>query len=111
MKPISKSKNSAPENQVTVTIEGKALSVPEGYTIAAAMLANDSAVCRTTHKSNSPRGPYCMMGVCFECLVNVDGNPNVQGCMTSVREGMRIERQLGLPAFPGYSPSCDFAEL
>ena len=37
-----------------------------------------------------PRGPFCMMGVCFDCLVEIDGVPNVQGCMTPVREGMQV---------------------
>jgi predicted molibdopterin-dependent oxidoreductase YjgC len=45
--------------------------------------------------SGEPRAPYCMMGVCFECLVEVDGVPNVQACMTSVREGMTVRRQHG----------------
>ncbi len=59
------------------------------------MLAAGHVECRTTPISNSPRGPYCLMGVCFECLVTIDGIGNRQGCMTPVREGMRVETQRG----------------
>ena len=43
----------------------------------------------------SPRGPFCMMGVCFDCLVEVDGVPNVQGCMTLVSDGMQVRKMHG----------------
>ena len=58
------------------------------------MLA-DALPTRTTPVSNAPRAPYCMMGVCFECLIEIDGVPNQQGCLIPVVEGMRIDRQLG----------------
>jgi NADH dehydrogenase/NADH:ubiquinone oxidoreductase subunit G len=45
--------------------------------------------------SGAPRAPYCLMGVCFECLVTVDGVGSRQGCLVPVREGMVIETQLG----------------
>ena len=48
---------------------------------------------RTTPVSQSPRAPYCMMGVCFECLVEIDGQGSVQSCLTPVAAGMRIARQ------------------
>jgi D-hydroxyproline dehydrogenase subunit gamma len=50
---------------------------------------------RTTPVSGSPRAPYCMMGVCFECLMEIDGIANRQACMVRVRPGMRITRQQG----------------
>ena len=50
---------------------------------------------RTTPVSGAPRGPYCMMGACFECLVSVDGEPNQQACMVPARDGMRVERMQG----------------
>jgi hypothetical protein len=58
---------------------------------------------RTTPVSGAPRQPYCMMGVCFECLATVDGRPNRQLCLETVREGMVVETQLGAPR-PGRSP-------
>lgn len=80
---------------ITITIDGATTSVPSGETLAAALLHSGHLDCRTTAVSTQPRGPFCMMGVCFECLVIVDGQPNQQACMTSVREGMRVERQQG----------------
>lgn len=67
----------------------------DGDTVAATLLANGVVVCRETPVSGAPRAPYCMMGVCFECLVVIDGVGNRQGCMTPLREGMRIETQHG----------------
>ena len=45
--------------------------------------------------SGAPRAPYCMMGVCFDCLVVVDGVGNRQGCLVPLREGMAVETQHG----------------
>jgi predicted molibdopterin-dependent oxidoreductase YjgC len=50
---------------------------------------------RATPVSGSPRAPYCMMGVCFDCLMEIDGVPNRQACLVPVAEGMRIRRQQG----------------
>jgi sarcosine oxidase subunit alpha len=59
------------------------------------MLAAGLDHCRTTPVSGAKRAPYCMMGVCFDCLVTIDGIGNRQGCLVEVREGMRIETQQG----------------
>jgi hypothetical protein len=59
------------------------------------MLVHGGGASRTTPVTGAPRAPYCMMGVCFECLLEIDGEPNQQGCLVTVRAGMRIERQLG----------------
>src|SRR5687768_9866627 len=64
---------------VTVTIEGEQAAVPEGVSVSAALLMHGLTFTRTTAISQIPRAPYCLMGVCFECLVVVDGVPNVQG--------------------------------
>ena len=50
---------------------------------------------RKLPESGEPRAPYCMMGVCFECLLVIDGEPSQQGCLVQVRPGMRIARQEG----------------
>jgi predicted molibdopterin-dependent oxidoreductase YjgC len=78
-----------------VQFEGEELSAYRGDTVAAALLAGDHWQFRTTPVSGAPRGPFCMMGVCFECLVEIDGVANRQACMTEVRDGMRIKRQSG----------------
>jgi predicted molibdopterin-dependent oxidoreductase YjgC len=47
--------------------------------------------------TGAPRGPFCLMGVCFECLVEIDGRSNCCACMTQVAPGMRIVTQRGPP--------------
>ena len=83
------------EETLTVIVNGDAVSVPRGFTAAAAMWLHADGATRTTPVSGQGRAPYCMMGVCFECLMEIDGEPNQQGCLVIVREGMRIDRQLG----------------
>lgn len=80
---------------VTVFVEGQALKVDSYDTAAAAVLMAGLVPSRTTAKSGSARAPYCMMGVCFECLLEIDGVANQQGCTVKVREGMQIHRQVG----------------
>lgn len=80
---------------VRVTVNGAELQCRQGDTVAAALFAGGVQACRDTAVNEVPRGPYCMMGVCYDCLVTIDGQANQQGCMTAVREGMKIERQLG----------------
>jgi predicted molibdopterin-dependent oxidoreductase YjgC len=84
---------------VEVVINGAAFRAPAGCTAAAALLLAGAISTRTTPVTDSPRGPYCMMGVCFECLVEIDGMPNQQACLVPVAEGMRIDRQAGSPRF------------
>jgi sarcosine oxidase subunit alpha len=80
---------------VRVTIDGESHEAREGDTVAAALLAAGLSHCRTTPVSGAPRAPYCMMGVCFDCLVTIDGVGNRQGCLVRVREGMAIATQRG----------------
>ena len=80
---------------VNVIVDGKPICARAGDTVAAALLACGVASCRTTAVSGMPRGPYCMMGVCFDCLVTIDGVGNRQGCLVQVSDGMRIDTQVG----------------
>ena len=80
---------------LAVTIDGKPFAARDGDTVAATLIAAGLADCRTTPVSGSARGPFCMMGVCFDCLVVIDGESNQQGCMIPARDGMKIERQHG----------------
>ncbi|WP_027351171.1 (2Fe-2S)-binding protein [Halotalea alkalilenta] len=88
---------SSPDSRPTLTLhfEQREISARQGDSVASALLAAGIKSFRTTPVSAAPRGPYCMMGVCFDCLLVVDGVPNQQGCQVQVRDGMRIERQLG----------------
>lgn len=81
--------------RVTIWLDGERIEARAGESVAAAMLAAGARHFRTTPVSGAPRGPWCMMGACFDCLVEIDGEPSIQACMTSVREGMRIARQAG----------------
>ena len=83
---------------VGLTIDGQAVAAREGDSVAAALIGADAVACRSTPVSGKPRGPYCMMGVCFDCLVVIDGRPNQQACMITVRHGMRVTRQEGARA-------------
>jgi predicted molibdopterin-dependent oxidoreductase YjgC len=87
--------------KVRFLFEGEQVSALEGDSVAAALMAAGSGTTRTTPKSGAPRAPYCMMGVCFECLVEIDGVPNRQSCLVEVRDGMRVRRQQGAPGLPG----------
>ena len=80
---------------VSVTVEGTPVRVPRGEIVAAAVLAQGLTSTRTTPLSGAPRGPLCMMGVCFECLMVIDGQANRQACQVTVEEGMSIQRQQG----------------
>ncbi len=76
---------------VTVQLDGKLLKLPRAENLAAALLSAGVTVFRTTPKSGAPRGPFCMMGACFDCLVEIDG-VTTQACMTEVKDGMQIVR-------------------
>ncbi|WP_342363843.1 (2Fe-2S)-binding protein [Terrarubrum flagellatum] len=80
---------------VTIFIDGSPVAAEIGESVAAVLLRQPESWTRTTPVSESPRAPYCMMGVCFECLVDVDGAGSTQSCMTPVRAGMRVTRQQG----------------
>ena len=80
---------------VTITVDGRPVRARLHDTVAAALVATGIQSCRTTPVSGAPRAPYCMMGVCFDCLVTVDGIGNRQACLVPVREGMSVEMQRG----------------
>lgn len=83
------------ENPITVFIDGKEHLAEPNETVAAVLCRLPDLWSRKTAVSKAKRAPYCMMGVCFDCLAKVDGISSVQTCLTVVREGMRIERQIG----------------
>lgn len=80
---------------VTLTVDGETITARAGETLAAALLAHSGSATRTT-QTGAERAAYCMMGVCFDCVVEVDGQPNTQACMVQVRDGMEVRRQQGL---------------
>jgi hypothetical protein len=91
--------------RIAVEVEGRTVLVPAGASAAAAVLVAGLPSIRDMPVPNMPvsnvdgghseRAPYCMMGVCFDCLAEIDGVPNQQSCMIAARPGMRIRRQRG----------------
>jgi D-hydroxyproline dehydrogenase subunit gamma len=75
---------------LTIEFDGEPVTAYPGETVAAALLAAGKRAFRRT-SNGSPRGPYCNMGVCFECVVEIDG-VHVRACMTPVRDGMVARR-------------------
>lgn len=79
---------------MTVLLEGRPVTAYDGETAATVLLAEGHAgTRRTVH--GEPRGVYCGMGVCFDCLVVVDGVPNTRACIVLVQDGMQLSRQDG----------------
>ena len=93
--------NSAVE-KVEVSLNGQKVQVTQGITVAAMALTQGLSYTRTTPVSNSQRAPFCMMGVCYDCLMIIDGKANQRACTTYVKGGMQIETQQGTgPALKG----------
>ena len=78
---------------VTLWFEENPIKAREGESVAAALLAAGVECLWTTHVSAKTRMPYCWMGICYECLLEIDGEPNQQSCLIAVRDGMCIRRQ------------------
>jgi len=74
---------------VEIDVDGEPVQAFEGETIAGALLASGRRILRHTPKG-SARGVFCGMGACFDCIVEVDGDPGVRSCITPVRQGMKV---------------------
>lgn len=79
---------------VIISVRGRPVRCRVGDTVAAALTDAGELGCRETAAGDA-RGVFCGMGVCFDCLVVVDGVPNTRACMTWVREGLDVRRQDG----------------
>lgn len=92
MKPDSTFREISPQtDRVTVRFGSTELSLPRGENLAGALLVAGVMPFRHTSVSGAPRGPFCMMGACYDCLVEIDG-VNRQACMLQVTEGLQIDR-------------------
>lgn len=78
-----------------IMIDGKPYEAFEGEMIAAVMMANRLMVHRHTSNNHEPRGIFCGIGQCTDCVMTVNGEPNVRTCITPVEDGMEIETQDG----------------
>ncbi len=75
---------------VTITVDGVPLTAYPGETVAGTLLASGRRALRRT-RHGEPRGVFCGIGLCFDCLVTVNGSPNVRACLTPVAAGMVVE--------------------
>ncbi|MGX9962950.1 (2Fe-2S)-binding protein [Roseomonas sp. F4] len=83
----------------TIEWEGRSLPARAGESLAVALLAAGVTCFRETPVTGSARGPLCLMGACFDCLVEVEGAQNMQACLTQVTPGMRAGIQHGARGF------------
>jgi len=84
-----------------IIVDGQEIPAHTGEPIAAALLAAGIRVFRVTPKEHKPRGIFCGIGRCTDCIMTVDGQPNVRTCVTPVRHGMVITSQKGLGTWEG----------
>lgn len=76
--------------RVHILVNGHTLEAREGESVAAALLAAGVRTLRTAPRRGEPRGLFCGIGQCYDCLVEIDGEPGQRACMTRVRPGMSI---------------------
>jgi predicted molibdopterin-dependent oxidoreductase YjgC len=75
--------------------DGRQVRTSPGQTVAAALWAAGIRSWRTTREAGAPRGLFCGIGVCFDCLVTIDGTPNQRACLVPARPDMTVTTQLG----------------
>lgn len=80
---------------LTIYVDGAPIAAESGESVAAVLLRQPGAWARLTPITQSKRAPYCMMGVCYDCLAEVDGIGSIQTCLMPVRNGMRVVRPRG----------------
>jgi aerobic-type carbon monoxide dehydrogenase small subunit (CoxS/CutS family) len=96
------------QKKVTIIVDGKPMEAFEGEPIATALMAVGRRVLRYTTKRKDPRGVFCCLGRCTDCVMTVDGKPNVRTCVTPAVEGTRVETQSGLGSYGhAHSPRSD----
>lgn len=84
--------------KVTFIFDGAKMEGYEGEPIAAALKSAGIVIHRYTRRKHKPRGIFCAIGRCTDCVMVVDGVPNVRTCITPLKEGMCVQTQYGLLA-------------
>nr|WP_184941706.1 (2Fe-2S)-binding protein [Planomonospora venezuelensis] len=79
-----------PEPAFEITVDGAAVPVVPGQSIGAALYGAGVRSWRTTRHGGRPRGLFCGIGVCFDCLVTVNGVPSLRACQIEARAGDRV---------------------
>jgi len=83
---------------IEFTFNGESISAITGQSVAAALLAANQRALRKTRFNNNERGVFCGIGVCFDCLVVIDGITNQRACLIEARPGMKVQTQVGSDA-------------
>ncbi|MBI0384302.1 (2Fe-2S)-binding protein [Streptomyces albiflaviniger] len=78
-----------------LTFDGTTVTARPGQSVGAALVAAGIVAWRTTRREGRPRGLFCGIGVCFDCLITVDGRPGQRACLVPARDGMRLSAEGG----------------
>ncbi len=79
----------------TFDFDGRPVPFRSGQSVGAALVAAGVRSWRTTRVGSRPRGIFCGIGVCYDCLITIDGHPNARACLVPVRPGMTVTSQEG----------------
>lgn len=79
----------------TFSFDGREITAEPGQSVGAALIAAGHRSWRTTRHAREPRGVFCGIGICFDCLITVNGRPNQRACLTEVRDGDDVRPQEG----------------
>ena len=85
--------------KIEFSLDGEKVECPADITVAGALFLLARRRFRTTPKQGAPRGFFCGMGVCFDCLVEINGRSNIRACQTRVEPGMQVVTQFGEASF------------
>jgi predicted molibdopterin-dependent oxidoreductase YjgC len=77
------------------TMDGRDVPYREGQSVAAALVGTGQSAWRTTRVAGRPRGLFCGIGTCYDCLVTIDGWPNQRACLVVARPGLAVTTQHG----------------
>ena len=91
--PMSRSPTAPAAEEILITLDGEPVRTRQGHTIAAALVAAGQLSWRTTRGRGEPRGLFCGIGVCFDCLVTVNGVSSVRACLVEARDGDVVRRE------------------
>jgi predicted molibdopterin-dependent oxidoreductase YjgC len=80
---------------IEFTFDGEKINALTGQSVAAALLAANQRSLRKTRFNNNERGVFCGIGICFDCLVVIDGITNQRACLTEAKPGMKVQTQVG----------------
>jgi aerobic-type carbon monoxide dehydrogenase small subunit (CoxS/CutS family) len=83
---------------IEFTFDGEKINAISGQSVAAALLAENVRTLRKTRFNNNERGVFCGIGVCFDCLVVIDGITNQRACLIEAKPGMKVQTQVGSDA-------------